>query len=91
MDATKLHLESRLTSLGKPFDRIVFNFPHSGAEGSTKESIQSNQELLQGYFVSSSLIIQPKGQIHLTLRKTTFYENWEMPQIAELADLKEVQ
>ena len=91
VDATNLHEEERLLSRDTPFDRIVFNFPHSGAEGSTQESILSNQQLLQGYFVSASLLIRPQGQVHLTLRNTTFYQSWEMPTQASLAKLSLVQ
>lgn len=88
VDATQLHSEQRLTKLQEAgYDRIVFNFPHTGAAGSTPESIQSNQELLQGFFVSASLILQPQGQIHLTLRDTPFYQSWKMPEQAEKADL----
>ena len=87
IDATKLHEETRLQGREKPFDRIVFNFPHSGSAGSTKESVASNQELLQGYFVSASLIVEAKGQVHLTLRDTHFYQSWEMPKQAEDGNL----
>ena len=88
MDATKLDEDKRLSNDDSlPFDRVIFNFPHTGVEGSTIESIKSNEQLLFGYFTSASQIINPLGQIHLTLRDTTFYQSWNMPEQAKLANL----
>lgn len=61
VDATKLEdcpsLKSRL------FDKIIFNFPHTGG----KMRIEKNRDLLKDFFVSSERMIKKNGQVLVTL------------------------
>lgn len=88
IDGTKLHESKFILNNLNQYDRVIFNFPHTGAEGSTAESVQSNQELLRNFFVSASLVIHPSAEIHVALRETTFYLSWDILHQAQLADLQ---
>lgn len=61
VDATKLEECSSLKY--KMFDKIIFNFPHTGG----KMRIERNRELLKNFFVSSEKMIKRNGQILVTL------------------------
>lgn len=82
-------LEKSLTVVERaPFERIVFNFPHTGSPGSTKASVASNQALLTKFFASAQQFLAPAGEIHVTLRLTPFYERWKIASCAEAAGLR---
>ncbi|KAI9008116.1 hypothetical protein BC832DRAFT_516855, partial [Gaertneriomyces semiglobifer] len=71
---------------GGDFDRVVFNFPHMG--GSQKEDIRSNQKLLGRFFKESLMLIKSGGEVHVTLRDTPFYRQWDIETIARKAGLR---
>lgn len=67
------------------FDRIVFNFPHTG--GATTADVKRNQSLLRGFLEQASLLLRtrspgPAGhageeaRVLVALRRTPFYESW---------------
>ncbi len=40
---------------GRPFDAVVFNFPHVG--GSRSEDVAANQDLLRGFFTAARALL----------------------------------
>ncbi|RQM27924.1 hypothetical protein B5M09_007520 [Aphanomyces astaci] len=85
VDATNLARESWIQTL--TFDRIVFNFPHLG--GATEEDVERNQDLLWRFFQSSRKYLDnSKGEVHVALRNTLFYNRWDVTAQATKAGLK---
>ncbi|OQS03651.1 hypothetical protein THRCLA_04031 [Thraustotheca clavata] len=82
VDATALEKQKWIKEM--TFDRILFNFPHLG--GATEEDIEKNQELLHQFFQSARPFLKtPKGEIHVSLRNTPFYNRWNIKDQAEKA------
>eukprot|EP00658_Telonema_sp_P-2_P085947 TRINITY_DN9916_c0_g1_i2.p1 TRINITY_DN9916_c0_g1~~TRINITY_DN9916_c0_g1_i2.p1 ORF type:complete len:267 (+),score=30.42 TRINITY_DN9916_c0_g1_i2:188-988(+) len=78
VDATRLH-----KSLGKRcFDRIVFNFPHSG-----KQRVHINRMLIHDFLKSAKQHLNPAGQIHVTLLDKPPYSNWQLEESAVSLEL----
>ncbi|XP_041367872.1 ferredoxin-fold anticodon-binding domain-containing protein 1 homolog [Gigantopelta aegis] len=63
VDCTQIHTDDRLGSL--TFSTLVFNFPHIGG----KSNIKRNRALLNDFFSSAVQIMEPGGQILVTLCK----------------------
>ena len=72
--------------LGRDYHRIVFNFPHVG--GATEEDVKLNQELLRGYFAQSLGRLAATGECHVPLRRTLFYDSWDIVAQAERAGMR---
>ncbi|RHY82110.1 hypothetical protein DYB31_003883 [Aphanomyces astaci] len=84
VDATNLARESWIQTL--TFDRIVFNFPHLG--GATEEDVEKNQDLLWRFFQSARKYLDnSKGEVHVALRNTLFYNRWDVTAQATKAGL----
>lgn len=49
------------------FDRIVFNFPHFAEGGHKRNKIHLHRKLLREFFQSARYVLQPQGQIWVTL------------------------
>ncbi|OQR93041.1 hypothetical protein ACHHYP_02988 [Achlya hypogyna] len=87
----EIHVGVDATALGqqdwihdKSFDRILFNFPHLG--GATEEDVEKNQNLLFRFFESARPFVNtPRGEVHVTLRNTLFYNRWDVEAQAERA------
>nr|XP_026690384.1 uncharacterized protein LOC104265727 isoform X2 [Ciona intestinalis] len=62
VDATKLH-QNLSEFLPKKFEKIIFNFPHTGR----KASIRKNRELLRNFFLSAKEVLDQWGKIEVTL------------------------
>ena len=65
IDGTKLGNCQSLRELSSFYDKVIFNFPHTGG----KSKIQCNRELLKEFFVSlvSSKLLSETGVVQLTL------------------------
>ena len=63
IDATKLQDYPELS--GKVFNRIIFNFPHTGG----KSNINKNRALILAFFHSASQFLDSEGEVHVTLCK----------------------
>ncbi|XP_063974995.1 ferredoxin-fold anticodon-binding domain-containing protein 1 homolog isoform X2 [Diachasmimorpha longicaudata] len=61
VDATRLSEHVVLKS--QKFDKIIFNFPHC----CSKMRLDKNRKLLRDFFVSSGSLLEPNGQILVTL------------------------
>ncbi|XP_068323324.1 uncharacterized protein At4g26485-like [Pyrus communis] len=87
---TMLH-RPRLTRM--EFDRIVFNFPHAGysnfccSSEKKKHHLLLHQSLVKGYFKSSREMLTRSGEIHMTLKTSYPYTEWEIENLAEEAGL----
>lgn len=63
IDATKLQFYKEL--IEHSFNCIIFNFPHPGG----KNNIIKNKELVQGFLCSAAKVLEPLGEIWVTLCK----------------------
>ena len=75
IDATALHT----AELGK-FDLVFFTFPHTGVPNGQPDSVPSNQNLLRSFLRSASLILEPGGEIQITLKTGSPYNEWRLPE-----------
>ncbi|CAI5505625.1 unnamed protein product [Closterium sp. Naga37s-1] len=93
VDATRLahslHLGKRrrkgkANPLERPFDRIVFNFPHVGLGIKDERiNVQRNRQLLFDFFVSAAPLLAPQGEVRVSLRTGHPYSLWNAPALAE--------
>lgn len=67
------------------FDRIIFNFPHVG--GSAHEDIVANRAMLKGFFESAGRLLRDDGEIHVALRRNSFYDSWRILNVAKAVGL----
>lgn len=72
--------------LEKKYDRILFNFPHLG--GSTNKDIVANQDLITQFLTNSLHYLQNKGEIHINLRNSKFYNSWKIKELVSTIGLK---
>jgi hypothetical protein len=89
VDSTKLHTydwlirqQSGDSITRRRFHRIVFNFPHTGVSGSGDDSVSSNQALLRGFFTSARRLLRRGGEVHVSLRNSTYYQRWRIVEQA---------
>lgn len=69
IDATNL----KKSFPSESFDRIIFNFPHSG-----KQRVHINRILLQDFFSSCKDILSKQGRIFVTLKTKPPYSHWNV-------------
>ena len=70
IDATDIR--RTLGNAADRFDRVIFNFPHSG-----KQRVHVNRELIRKFFVSCRQVVKPlRGEVHLTLKDAMPYNSW---------------
>jgi len=85
VDATNLGKTFGAGSAGQ-FDRIIFNFPHSGSQ-----RVHINRELLHNFFLSARNHLRPKGQAHVTLKMRPPYSEWQVELQAKRAGMASVR
>ena len=68
------------------FHRIVFNFPSIG--GSLAEDVERNKELLVAFFRSAPSVLAIGGEVHVSLRDTSFYDAWGIEELGGKAGMK---
>ncbi|XP_048497842.1 uncharacterized protein At4g26485-like [Beta vulgaris subsp. vulgaris] len=70
------------------FDRIIYNFPHTGQFGMTDAERRSNQNLVRGFLKNAKKMIGEYGQIHITSKSNGFFLRWDIPKIGRDEGLK---
>jgi 25S rRNA (uracil2634-N3)-methyltransferase len=90
VDATALHECQALSSLDA-FDKIVFNFPHTG--GATGKDVVRNCDMLSRFFGAAQRLLRcdtaaNPATILVALRKTSFYDSWNIGQLAQAQGLR---
>ncbi|GLU24018.1 hypothetical protein SLE2022_399890 [Rubroshorea leprosula] len=87
VDATKMKNHDDLKK--RRFDRIIFNFPHSGFHG--KESdywvIQKHRTLVSGFFSNASKMLQVNGETHVNHKITHPFCCWSLAELASANSL----
>lgn len=91
VDACKSHTHKTVAKRA-PFERIIFNFPHTGTGIKDQaRNVASNQALLRGTFSSclTGGLLAPggKGELHMTLKKGPPYDSWQPVVIAKMCGL----
>jgi 25S rRNA (uracil2634-N3)-methyltransferase len=92
IDATRLALPgtpSGAVLRSRPWDRIIFNFPHTG--GLTKDvnrQVRANQELLAKFLGRAKELLAPGGQVVVTLFEGMPYELWGVRNLARHVGLR---
>ncbi|CAI5460578.1 unnamed protein product [Closterium sp. Yama58-4] len=82
--AGKRRRKGKANPLEKPFDRIVFNFPHVGLGIKDERiNVQRNRQLLFDFFVSAAPLLAPQGEVRVSLRTGHPYSLWNAPALAE--------
>ena len=82
VDATKLQLRKEFEAVR--FDRIVFNFPHSG-----QQRVHVNRAMLSGFFHSAARCVEQQGgQVHVTIKMAPPYSLWGIEGLAASAKLR---
>jgi 25S rRNA (uracil2634-N3)-methyltransferase len=67
----------RLGSLASLYDRVIFNFPHTG-----KQRVHLNRNLLRDFFASARAVLKPLGEVHVTLKLRPPYSGWRTDESA---------
>ena len=86
IDATKLgllHTPSGALLRRTPWDRIIFNFPHTG--GLTKDvnrQVRANQAMLSSFFKCATEVLAPGGLIVVTIFEGQPYTLWNVKDVA---------
>ena len=93
VDATRCHSHGAVVRRGTPsagFERIIFNFPHSGSGIKDQaRNITANQQMLRGTFQSAQrLLAHPNGELHLTLKRGEPYDSWSAVALAKMCGLR---
>jgi len=65
------------------FDRIIWNFPHTGSGITDKaRNVREQQAMLSAFFVSATPLLSPDGEIHVTIKRGKPYDEWAVPKVA---------
>ncbi|GLU24017.1 hypothetical protein SLE2022_399880 [Rubroshorea leprosula] len=87
VDATKMKNHDDLKK--RRFDRIIFNFPHSGFHGDEREYwvILKHRTLVSGFFSSASRMLQVNGEIHVNHKIKHPFCCWNLEELASANSL----
>ena len=88
VDAQRLSSNKELKKKA-PFDRIIFNFPHTGGISTdVNRQVRANQALLSAFFQSAiTTLREPSGTILVTLFESEPYTLWNVRDLARHAGL----
>ena len=85
VDCTKLQ-QCLADCVPAEFDRIVFNFPHSG-----QQRVHVNRALLRDFFESALDVLAPGGQVIVTLKDQRPYSSWLLDEQAASAGFRQTK
>ncbi|GAB4845879.1 hypothetical protein Ancab_024883 [Ancistrocladus abbreviatus] len=84
IDATEMASHHALHAM--KFDRIIFNFPHTGifrnSGVSTRSRIRQYQRLVSMFLENAKRMIKVDGEIHINHKSNGFFRRWKIPQLA---------
>eukprot|EP01084_Bolivina_argentea_P012119 22714_1 len=77
VDIGKIRLNEQLN--GKQFDKIIFNYPHTGVPNYMNEkNIQSNRQLLRSIFLNAPIFMTRNSELHIVLKDEPIYNTWNI-------------
>ncbi|XP_056698329.1 uncharacterized protein At4g26485 [Spinacia oleracea] len=79
VDATKMAKHPILGCL--LFDRIIFNFPHTGKFGRNDTDQRTHKNLVRGFMRNAKKMVKEDGEIHITSKSNGFFLEWDIPKI----------
>lgn len=62
------------------FKRIIFNFPHTGAQ-----RVHTNRVLISGFFLAADKVLARGGEVHMALKLAPPYSRWGAEDLAQAA------
>eukprot|EP01046_Picozoa_sp_COSAG06_P012408 COSAG06_NODE_727_length_12752_cov_61.232277_9_plen_754_part_00 len=77
---------SALAACGAAFERVVFQFPHSG-----QQRVHVNRALLRDFFEAATTVLAPGGQVVVTLKDRRPYSGWLLEEQAAQAGFRLVR
>ncbi|XP_074303419.1 uncharacterized protein LOC141637912 [Silene latifolia] len=63
------------------FDRIIYNFPHTGCFGKSNADVRKNQKLVRGFVNNAKKMMNEDGEIHITHKSSSLFRQWDIPKI----------
>ncbi|KAK1362412.1 DUF2431 domain-containing protein [Heracleum sosnowskyi] len=82
VDASIMKYDSRLNCCS--FDRIVFNFPHSGIFKEKNASvIELHKGVVRGFLRNAIELLTRNGEVHITHKTEDPYVRWDIKELAE--------
>ncbi|KAF9615345.1 hypothetical protein IFM89_022996 [Coptis chinensis] len=86
VDASIMSIISPVNTM--KFDRIVYNFPHSGSfSESDIITILSHQAVVRGFFKNACDMLTANGEVHVTHKTTYPFSEWQIEQLAQYEGL----
>ncbi|XP_074303422.1 uncharacterized protein At4g26485-like isoform X2 [Silene latifolia] len=68
--------------LGKlKFDRIIYNFPHTGCFGRSYSDMLKNRRLVRDFVWNAKKLMNEDGEIHITHKSSFFFSLWDVPKV----------
>ncbi|KAL0306210.1 UNVERIFIED_CONTAM: hypothetical protein Sradi_6038300 [Sesamum radiatum] len=70
----------------RKFDRIVFNFPHSGFSIFREHNdyqISCHRDVVRGFLKNAYEMVKEEGEVHITHKTSYPFSKWKIAQVAE--------
>ncbi|KAI3662236.1 hypothetical protein MP638_001433 [Amoeboaphelidium occidentale] len=81
--------DPKLNPAEMKWDKIAFNFPHTGAGiKDEQENIKNNQKLMLGFFNSAKELMDNDTELIVTMKAGWPYDGWQIKLLAKQCGLK---